>query len=244
MSIYIPPATNAVDFAAESFTPADLTPANNPLSATSPAARTAVDFALSGYTQSTYPYVGWELLPGAGSVTATLAWTEDSDVFAVAGSVRVSAALAWTEADDTFAASGTVAVTSALAWTEDDDVTAITGSVTSSAVTADIAWTEDDDVWAITGLASSALISRSDGGEKRRSKKFRKKNEKRRSDLERAFAALMGSPEASVRAEAREIAAPALAQGFDAAELSDFRASQLLALYQEMQDEEDFLLLL
>ena len=178
MSIYIPPATNAVDFAAESFTPADLTPANNPLSATSPAARTAVDFALSGYTQSTYPYVGWELLPGAGSVTAALAWTED------------------------------------------------------------------DDVWAITGLASSALISRSDGGEKRRSKKFRKKNEKRRSDLERAFAALMGSPEASVRAEAREIAAPALAQGFDAAELSDFRASQLLALYQEMQDEEDFLLLL
>lgn len=92
--------------------------------------------------------------------------------------------------------------------------------------------------------SSVPLISRSDGDERKRSKKFRKKNEKRRSDLERAFAALMGSPEASVRAEAREIAAPALAQGFDAAELSDFRASQLLALYQEMQDEEDFLLLL
>jgi hypothetical protein len=129
MSIYIPPATNAVDFAAESFTPADLTPANQPLSATSPAARTAVDFALTVYTQPTYPYVGWELLPGAGSVTAALAWTEESDVFAVAGTVRVSAALAWTEADDTFAVSGAVAVTSALAWTEDDDVWAVSGVV-------------------------------------------------------------------------------------------------------------------
>ena len=65
MSIYTPPALNAVDFAVESFTPADLTPAGNALAVYAVPALNAVDFALTAYTPPTYPYVGWELLPGA-----------------------------------------------------------------------------------------------------------------------------------------------------------------------------------
>lgn len=73
MSIYVPPATNAVDFALTTFTPADLTPAEMALAAHTVPALNAVDFALVAYTPPTIPYVGWELLPGVGPVNYTLA---------------------------------------------------------------------------------------------------------------------------------------------------------------------------
>jgi hypothetical protein len=72
MSAYTPPALNAVDFALTSHTPADLTPAGQALAAYTPPALSAVDFALAAYTQPTYPDVGWELLPTAGTVNYTL----------------------------------------------------------------------------------------------------------------------------------------------------------------------------
>jgi len=72
MSIYTPPALSAVDFALESFTPANLTPAGTALSVYSIPALSAVDFALSAYTQPTYPDVGWELLGGGTNITLPL----------------------------------------------------------------------------------------------------------------------------------------------------------------------------
>ena len=64
MSIYTPPALNAVNFALTSFTP-EVLPANNSvLSAYTIPALNAVDFALSAYTFPSFPSVDWELLPG------------------------------------------------------------------------------------------------------------------------------------------------------------------------------------
>ena len=81
MSIYVPPATNAVDFALTTFTPADLTPAEMALAAHTVPALNAVDFALVAYTPPTIPYVGWELLPGVGPVNYTLACNAGAYVY-------------------------------------------------------------------------------------------------------------------------------------------------------------------
>ena len=66
MAVYTPPALTAVDFALTTHTPPSLTPAYQALTSYSVPALTAVDFALVTYTAPTYPYVGWELLPGGG----------------------------------------------------------------------------------------------------------------------------------------------------------------------------------
>lgn len=65
MSVYVPPALNAVDFALSAHTPVDTTsPSTQGLTVYTPPALSAVDFALSAYTPAAYPmYVGWELLP-------------------------------------------------------------------------------------------------------------------------------------------------------------------------------------
>ena len=47
MSIYTPPALNAVNFALEAFTPADMTPAQMALAVYSVPALNAVNFALT-----------------------------------------------------------------------------------------------------------------------------------------------------------------------------------------------------
>jgi len=72
MSVYTPPALNAVDFPLTAFTPADNTPPYNELAVHTPPALNAVDFALTVYTPPTYPDVGWELLPGVGPTNYTL----------------------------------------------------------------------------------------------------------------------------------------------------------------------------
>ena len=64
MSIYTPPALNAVDFALASFTPESTAPYISALSAYTVPALNAVDFALSAYTLPTFPTIDWELLPG------------------------------------------------------------------------------------------------------------------------------------------------------------------------------------
>lgn len=66
MAVYTPPSLSAVDFALTAYTPPDLTPATQALVSYTPPALAAVDFALVSYTLPTYPYVGWELLPGGG----------------------------------------------------------------------------------------------------------------------------------------------------------------------------------
>ncbi len=65
MTIYTPPALNAVDFALTPFTP-EILPANDSaLSAYTVPALTNVDFALVAYTQPTFPSVDFELADSA-----------------------------------------------------------------------------------------------------------------------------------------------------------------------------------
>lgn len=63
MSIYVPPALNAVDFSLSAFTSTDTTPYEVGLSAYTVPALNAVDFALTSYTLPTFVAIDWELLP-------------------------------------------------------------------------------------------------------------------------------------------------------------------------------------
>lgn len=67
MSVYTPPALDAVDFALTVTTPADITPYEIELASYTPPSLNAVDFALTTFTLPTFPDVGWELLPAAPS---------------------------------------------------------------------------------------------------------------------------------------------------------------------------------
>jgi hypothetical protein len=67
MSLYTPPALNAVDFAITTHTPENVSSPQNVLTSYSVPALSAVAFALVAYTAPTYQDVGWELLPGAPS---------------------------------------------------------------------------------------------------------------------------------------------------------------------------------
>jgi len=64
MSVYTPPALNAVDFALTAFTPEDVTPYDSALSVYAAPALNAVDFALSVYSQPIFFGVDFDLLPG------------------------------------------------------------------------------------------------------------------------------------------------------------------------------------
>lgn len=85
MSVYVPPALNAVDFALEAFTPADITPYGMALSVYTPPALSAVNFALSVYTIPTFPYVGWELLPTTPPGGFIAAWVSQLSGFIGSG---------------------------------------------------------------------------------------------------------------------------------------------------------------
>lgn len=63
MSVYTPPALNAVDFALTAHTPADTTPVTQTLSAYTVPALTAIAFALTAYTPPSFPSIDWDLLP-------------------------------------------------------------------------------------------------------------------------------------------------------------------------------------
>ena len=102
MSVYTPPALNAVDSALEAVTPADITPAVTALTAYTAPALNAVDFALVAYTPPAIPYVGWELLPtGGGTVTGDLAATDGADTAAFVGDISHAGVLAATDGADT-----------------------------------------------------------------------------------------------------------------------------------------------
>lgn len=74
------------------------------------------------------------LLPRVSGVTATLAWTEANDTWAIVASAPIVASLAWTEADDAFAISGASSALADLSWTEDDDSASLAGVVTAATV--------------------------------------------------------------------------------------------------------------
>lgn len=92
----------------------------------------------------------WFFPASGGGVSASIAWTEDSDATSLSGSVISSGSVAWTEANDTASLSGAVIVSGLLAWTESDDVTSITGTF-GNGVFASVGWAEADDTAAIAG---------------------------------------------------------------------------------------------
>lgn len=151
MSVYTPPALNAVDYALEAFTPADLTPAGIALSSYTAPALNAVDFALVAHTPPTIPYVGWELLPDPGSgITGTIAISQASDTWALTGNVLVSGTIAWTQAADTWAITAAARVSGTAAWTQASDTWALTGA---AAVSGTLGISQASDTWSLTGAA-------------------------------------------------------------------------------------------
>jgi hypothetical protein len=108
VSVYTPPALNAVDFALSAFTPADVTPYGIALSTYTPPALNAVDFALSAYTPPTFPYVGWELLP-SNNITGTASFGQGAGTFdAVATAIsNITATADFGQGAGTFDAVGT-----------------------------------------------------------------------------------------------------------------------------------------
>lgn len=73
---------------------------------------------------------------GTGAVSAVIAWTEGSEVFAASGTVAPptrTAVISWTEGSETFAMTGTVSAPGAnalsIGWTEGSEVFAIIGNV-------------------------------------------------------------------------------------------------------------------
>jgi len=103
VSIYTPPATNAVDFALTVTTPPDMTPYGVALSVYTPPATNAVDFALTAFTPPTFPYVGWELLP-SNNVTGSAAFGQGSGTFAGTGIRHFDGTAAFGQGSGTFAA--------------------------------------------------------------------------------------------------------------------------------------------
>lgn len=72
MSIYTPPALNAVNFELTAFTPANTAPYEIALSAYTVPALNAVDFALTAYSAPNFPAINFELLDsGVQSINGT-----------------------------------------------------------------------------------------------------------------------------------------------------------------------------
>jgi hypothetical protein len=96
---------------------------------------------------------------GPLSPSAAIAWAEDNDTCAIAGSVTggtVSGSVAWTEANDTASLSGSVIASGTVAWTEANDTASLIGSVIASG---SISWTEADDVTSISGTFGSGVFA-------------------------------------------------------------------------------------
>ena len=76
MSLYTPPALNAVDFALEVQPSHSVVPYDISLSVHTVPALNAVDFALTTYTPPTYNTIDFEFLPEAGGATGqSKVWT-------------------------------------------------------------------------------------------------------------------------------------------------------------------------
>ena len=69
MSVYTPPALNAVDFGLTTHTPQSITNHGIALSSYTAPLLTAVNFALVAYTLPTFAGIDWELLPTVGFPT-------------------------------------------------------------------------------------------------------------------------------------------------------------------------------
>jgi hypothetical protein len=101
VSVYTPPALNAVDFALTAFTPANVTPYGIALSIYTPPALNAVDFALSAYTPPTFPYVGWELLPSS-NITGTASYGQGAGTFDAVASLNFTGTSEFGQGSGTF----------------------------------------------------------------------------------------------------------------------------------------------
>lgn len=78
MSVYTPPALNAVDFELSAYVPTSLDSPVMELSPYTVPSLSAVDFVLSAYTPPSLSNIGWELLPAAPAFRA--AWLRLSGI--------------------------------------------------------------------------------------------------------------------------------------------------------------------
>lgn len=162
MSVYTPPALDAVDFELQTYTPADITPYESALSVHTPPALDAVDFALSPVTPPTFPNVGWELLPSGGiTITGTLAATEAQDIAALTGALGHTGTLAAIEAQDAAALDGVLGHVGTLDATEAQDTAGFAGDI---AHVGTIAATEAQDTAEIAGEVTHQIIVIDMGG--------------------------------------------------------------------------------
>lgn len=135
MSVYTPPALNAVDFALTAHTVPSIASPTQALSPYSVPTLTAVNFSLIAYTQPTYQNIGWELLPGGGvTITGTLAATDGADTAAFAGDIAHVGTLAATDSADTAAFAGDIDHAGTLAATDSADTFVADGTVTEDVI--------------------------------------------------------------------------------------------------------------
>jgi hypothetical protein len=88
-----------------------------------------------------------------GTITGTLAYTNNNDTLAASGTTTVVGTLNTTNADDTSAASGTTTITGTLNSTNNDDTSAASGTV-GDAVTGTLAYTNNNDTLAASGTTT------------------------------------------------------------------------------------------
>lgn len=143
MSAYTPPALNAVDFALTAHTVPSIASPTQVLSPYSVPTLTAVNFSLIAYTQPTYQNIGWELLPGGG--------------------VTITGTLAATDSADTAAFSGDLVHVGTLAVTEGADTAVLAGQVGHVGT---LAATDGADTAALSGkLCHAGMLAATDGAD-------------------------------------------------------------------------------
>ena len=101
---------------------------------------------------------------GAGTISATLAVTDGTDVLSASATLAVTSTLAYTDGTDIFSFAGVIdagAVTSTLSVTDGTDIYSLTGTAN---VTGTLSVTDGTDVYSLAGtLAVTSTLAKTDG---------------------------------------------------------------------------------
>jgi hypothetical protein len=200
----------------------------------------------------------------SGAVTSTLSITDGTDAFSVAGTVdagAVSGSLATTDGADVVSLAGTVALSGTLATTDGADTVSLAGVVDSGIISGTLSVTDGTDVLSASGSTGSTAAGGYDDDKPKRKKRFVVEQDGKllvfgsaRAAVEalgqqKAIEAVAVEPE---QALVPEISLPAvqayaevrgLADDYEAA-LRNRHYLALIAMFQDMRDEEDVELLL
>lgn len=194
----------------------------------------------------------------AGVVSGTLAATEGADAFAGSGTLGYSGTLAATEANDNFAGSGVLEYSGSFAVTEGSDAFAGSGSVDGGDVTGTLDASEAPDTFAGVGTIPVSAPSGGGGGGRRERHQSRgtakvvtvdddelreiyervTQVRKPAPIIKKAIAAVaQHAPGSAAKPEPAKVDWAKLAADIDAVEA-------LVAAYEELDDEEAFILAL